>query len=68
MPIKKEDTYQVNENKIWFKKWWPDNVPKNVTFEEIPDRTHFSISDMESPDNPVVKLMLTFIQKAISEE
>ncbi|MHA1492037.1 MAG: AMP-binding protein [Promethearchaeota archaeon] len=26
--------YQVNENKIWFKKWWPDNVPKNVKFKE----------------------------------
>ena len=41
---------------------------ENVTFEEIPDRTHFSISDMESPDNPAVKLMLTFIQNAISGE
>ena len=26
--------YQVNENKLWFKKWWPDSVPKNVKFEE----------------------------------
>lgn len=35
MPIKKDDKYQVDENRIWFKKWWPDNVPKNVEFEEI---------------------------------
>jgi len=35
MPIKKDDKYQVNENKRWFKKWWPENVPKNTTFEEI---------------------------------
>ncbi|MFX0048020.1 MAG: AMP-binding protein [Candidatus Hermodarchaeota archaeon] len=24
----------MNENKIWFQKWWPYGVPKNVTFEE----------------------------------
>lgn len=35
MPIKKDDKYQVDENRLWFKKWWPDNVPKNVKFEEI---------------------------------
>ncbi|MFW9782103.1 MAG: AMP-binding protein [Candidatus Heimdallarchaeota archaeon] len=34
MPIKKDDKYQVDENKLWFKKWWPVNVPKNVSFEE----------------------------------
>jgi long-chain acyl-CoA synthetase len=35
MPIKKNDKYQVDESKNWFKKWWPDNVIKNVEFEEI---------------------------------
>lgn len=35
MPIKKEDKYQVKENKRWFQKWWPKNVPKNVKFAEI---------------------------------
>ncbi len=35
MPVKKDDTYQVNENKRWFQKWWPTNVPKNVKFEEM---------------------------------
>ncbi len=34
MPIKKDDDYQVNENKRWFKKWWPENVPHNIKFEE----------------------------------
>lgn len=34
-PIKMDDTYQVNENKRWFQKWWPENVPKNVTFKEM---------------------------------
>ncbi|MHA1688075.1 MAG: AMP-binding protein, partial [Promethearchaeota archaeon] len=34
MPIKLDDKYQVDENKIWFKKWWPENVPKNYDFPE----------------------------------
>jgi len=34
MPINREDKYQVNENKVWFKKWWPEGVPKNTNFEE----------------------------------
>ena len=34
MPIKEDDKYQVNENKVWFKKWWPEGVPHNTTFEE----------------------------------
>jgi acetyl esterase/lipase len=37
-----------------------------VTFKEIPDRTHFSVSEMKLPDDPVVKLMLTFMQNIIS--
>lgn len=41
---------------------------ESVTFEEIPDRTHFSISDMKFPGNPAVMLMLTFIQRIISGE
>ncbi len=27
--------WYVNEEKVWFKKWWPENVPKNYDFEEI---------------------------------
>ncbi|TXT66953.1 MAG: Long-chain-fatty-acid--CoA ligase [Promethearchaeota archaeon] len=33
-PIKKDDDYQVSEDKRWFKKWWPENVPHNIKFEE----------------------------------
>ncbi len=32
---KTSNKWQVNEDKPWFKKWWPKNVPKNVNFEEI---------------------------------
>ena len=35
IPIIKEDKYQVNENKRWFQKWWPEGVPKNVEFPEL---------------------------------
>ena len=34
IPIIREDKYQVNENKLWFQKWWPENVPKNIDFPE----------------------------------
>ncbi len=27
--------YQVDENKAWFKKWWPEKTPKNHKFEKI---------------------------------
>ena len=27
-------SYYVDENKRWFKKWWPEGVPFNSTFEE----------------------------------
>ncbi|UCC18597.1 MAG: AMP-binding protein [Promethearchaeota archaeon] len=27
--------YQVDENKAWFKKWWPKKTPKNHKFEKI---------------------------------
>ncbi|MHA2391655.1 MAG: AMP-binding protein [Promethearchaeota archaeon] len=27
--------WQVNEDKAWFKKWWPEGTPKNHTFEKI---------------------------------
>ncbi|MFX1317215.1 MAG: AMP-binding protein [Promethearchaeota archaeon] len=34
MPINLNDTYQVDENKRWFKKWWPKGVSFNTIFEE----------------------------------
>ena len=29
------ELWQVDENKAWFKKWWPNKTPKNYKFEEI---------------------------------
>ncbi|MFX1325660.1 MAG: AMP-binding protein, partial [Promethearchaeota archaeon] len=28
------DLFHVDENKRWFKKWWPEGVPYNTRFEE----------------------------------
>jgi acetyl esterase/lipase len=40
----------------------------NVTFQQIPDRDHYTVAEMKSPDEPVVVLMRDFIQKVISRE
>jgi len=34
MALKVQRPFYVNENKRWFKKWWPEGVPFNTTFEE----------------------------------
>ena len=33
--------WQINENKAWFKKWWPEKAPYNYEFEEIPLGDYF---------------------------
>ena len=34
MVLKMQQPFYVNENKRWFKKWWPEGVPFNTNFEE----------------------------------
>ncbi|MFX0027970.1 MAG: AMP-binding protein [Candidatus Hermodarchaeota archaeon] len=34
MELDISDPFNVDENKRWFKKWWPDGVPFNTIFEE----------------------------------
>ncbi|MFX1420415.1 MAG: AMP-binding protein [Promethearchaeota archaeon] len=34
MTLKMQNPFYVNENKRWFKKWWPEGVPFNAVFEE----------------------------------
>ena len=34
MALKMQEPFYVNENKRWFKKWWPEGVPFNTIFEE----------------------------------
>lgn len=34
MQAKMQDPFHVDENKRWFKKWWPEGVPYNTKFEK----------------------------------
>ena len=34
MTLKMQKPFYVDENKRWFKKWWPKGVPLNTNFEE----------------------------------
>ena len=34
MTLKMQQPFYVDENKRWFKKWWPKGVPLNTNFEE----------------------------------
>ncbi len=34
MTLKMQQPFNVDENKRWFKKWWPKGVPFNTNFEE----------------------------------
>lgn len=34
MELDISDPFYVDENKRWFKKWWPEGVPYNTIFEE----------------------------------
>ncbi len=34
MTLKMQQHFYVDENKRWFKKWWPNGVPLNTSFEE----------------------------------
>jgi len=34
MTLKMQQPFHVDENKRWFKKWWPIGVPLNTNFEE----------------------------------
>ena len=34
MTLKMQNPFYVNEDKRWFKKWWPEGVPFNTNFEE----------------------------------
>jgi hypothetical protein len=53
------------ENQVFIEALGATGHP-NVTFEVIPDRGHLTVSEMSSPDNPAVGLMLAFIQQAIA--
>ncbi|TFF89101.1 MAG: hypothetical protein EU548_08050 [Promethearchaeota archaeon] len=61
MPIKKDDKYQVDENKRWFKKWWPKNVPKNTSFEEKSINEMFDEQVEKYRDNNMIWFLETWV-------
>jgi long-chain acyl-CoA synthetase len=44
--------WHVNEEKAWFKKWWPEDIPKNIDFEEITMGEFFERTRRECGDLP----------------
>lgn len=43
-------TWQVDENKPWFKELWPKNCPKNIEFKEISCGDFFESQRMKIPN------------------
>jgi long-chain acyl-CoA synthetase len=46
--------WQVNENKAWFHKWWPQNVPFNVQFDKISLGELFERQRKKYPDHRIM--------------
>jgi long-chain acyl-CoA synthetase len=61
LPIKRDDKYQVDENKRWFQKWWPENVPKNVTFEEQTLNEMLDEQVEKYKDNNLIRFLETWM-------
>jgi len=51
----------VNEEKAWFKKWWPENVPHNVEFEKIALGDFFEKQRKAFPDNNLIHFLGSWI-------
>ncbi|TFG00569.1 MAG: hypothetical protein EU540_05135 [Promethearchaeota archaeon] len=53
--------WQVNEDKAWFKKWWPKNVPKNYDFKEITLGEFFETQRKKYPNENVIWFLETWM-------
>jgi len=56
--------WQVNEDKAWFKKWWPKDTPKNYDFEKLSLGEFFERQRMKYPN----ERMMWFIESWMSYE
>ncbi len=54
MSLNMAKEWQVNEEKAWFKKWWPENVPKNYDFEKITLGEFFDRQRKKYSDNNLI--------------
>ncbi|MFX1410260.1 MAG: AMP-binding protein [Promethearchaeota archaeon] len=56
--------WQVNEEKAWFKKWWPKDTPKNYNFEKISLGQYFERQRKKYHNEP----MMWFIESWMTYE
>lgn len=55
------DEWHVDENKVWFKKWWPDEVPKNIEFEKITGGEFFESKRKKYPNANIMWFLETWM-------
>ncbi|KKM08058.1 hypothetical protein LCGC14_1727680 [marine sediment metagenome] len=53
--------WQVNEDKVWFKKWWPENTPKNYKFENITLGEFFDTQRKKYANNNMMWFLESFM-------
>jgi long-chain acyl-CoA synthetase len=61
MPYNLDNPYYVDENKRWFHKWWPENVPKNVTFEKLSLNDLLDGQTEKYPDYNIIWFLDTWV-------
>ncbi|MFX0023818.1 MAG: AMP-binding protein [Candidatus Hermodarchaeota archaeon] len=53
--------YQVDENKAWFKKWWPEKTPKSHKFDKISLGEFFERQRKKYADENMMWFIETFM-------
>jgi long-chain acyl-CoA synthetase len=53
--------WQVNEEKAWFKKWWPEKAPKNYDFEKISLGDFFEMQRKKYPKEKMMWFLESWI-------
>ena len=61
MPSNVDNPFYVDENKRWFQKWWPENVPKNVIFEKKSLNDLLDEQTSKYPDHNLIWFLDTWV-------
>ena len=56
-----DNPFYVDENKRWFHKWWPENVPKNVIFEKKSLNDLLDEQTSKYPDHNLIWFLDTWV-------
>ena len=54
-------SYQIDENKRWFQKWWPKNVPYNAEFKEKSLNEMLDAQVKKYPDHNLIWFLDTWV-------